>query len=267
MLGNINWWLAVELNEEKKVRKRTLKEKNKFWCFLEKWFTKKKGDFQVCHDRSSYGSNTTSSYCTSSLSCCPLDSCCFKESPLPQPHANQVFEHAGMWLSIVHPIVWAHKGGLCAWKLRLAKIQRGQAYAISEAQWGSRWQRAYCQGPQCALSTVQCPNLLRSLCMTGGIILCCYCIPHILWHKDLFILFYLLIFLSDRWPQLKRPKRKQLLLMLPKIRWKRRLSSLCPLQKLNLRKHKDPFSKKNCRIFESFQKQNKTFLSDFYLKM
>lgn len=51
------------------------------------------------------GKPTTSSYCVPSSSCCLLDSCCFKELPLPLPHANQVFEHAGMWWPIVQPIV------------------------------------------------------------------------------------------------------------------------------------------------------------------
>lgn len=34
-----------------------------------------------------------------------LESCLFKELTLPQPYANQVFEHAGMWRPIVRPIM------------------------------------------------------------------------------------------------------------------------------------------------------------------
>lgn len=158
----------------------------------------------------SYGSSTTSGYCTSSLSCCPLDSCCFKESPLPQPHANRVFEHAGMWRSIVRPIVWAHKGGLCAWKSRLAKIQRGQAYAISEAQWEVTMTARVLSGPSvcsvCPTGT-QSPEKRLYDWRNDSVALAS--------HTRIFFFF----FLSDRWPQRKRPKRKQQLLMLPRIRW------------------------------------------------
>lgn len=73
-----------------------------------------------------------------------LESCLFKELTLPQPYANQVFEHAGMWRPIVRPIMWAHKRGLCKWMLRCVKIELGQAHAISRAQWISEWDCMYC---------------------------------------------------------------------------------------------------------------------------
>lgn len=167
-----------------------------------------------------------------------LEWCLFKELTLLQPYANQVFEHAGMWWPIVRPIMWAHKGGLCNWKLRCVKIERGQAYAISRAQWMFQWGCMYCMSSVmedlCALC-VPCryPYIGANVCITERHLSCWTWLLHFtLKHSNiiqlktnlkcshafayaLVVWTYLNTPILNRSIPLKHPKRKKPLQMLP----------------------------------------------------